>query len=407
MRIPALFSNLVPPECGRKGALMRIAVLGSGRQGLACAIDLLRENDLTELLLLDADQQLLDRALSVLDDPRVRSARVDATDESAIVPLLTGCAVVVSAVPYFLNLGVTRAAIRAGCSMTDMGGNTDVVFQQRSLDGDARQAGVSIVPDQGLAPGLGNILAMHSIDGMDEVDDLRIRCGGIPLEPHPPLGYALFFSIHGLLNEYSGESVCLRDGKVARRPTLSEQEWIEFPEPVGLCRAAHTSGGISTLPWTLEGRVRRLDYKTVRYPGHWPRIAFLKEIGLLETKPVRVGRTSLPPRDVLASLLHPILDRPNTRDVIVLRVRARGTRSGESVTRQFDLLEAGDEPPGLTAMMKLTAFPTAAVALSLGRGALRGPGVLTAETSVDAEAMIGHLRSRRIRVAVTETVRRG
>ena len=386
---------------------MRIAVLGGGRQGLACALDLLREEDVSELLVLDADQQLLDRARSTLGDPRVRTARVDAADESAIIPLLRGWNVLVSAVPYFLNLGVARAAIRAGVSMTDMGGNTDIVFQQRSLDPDARQAGVTIVPDSGLAPGLGNILAMHAITGMDRVDDLTIRCGGIPLEPQPPLGYALFFSIHGLLNEYSGESVCLRDGKIDRRPTLSEPEWIEFPDPVGLCRAAHTSGGISTLPWALEGRVRRLDYKTVRYPGHWPRIAFLKEIGLLEAKPVRVGRTTLPPRDVLAALLGPVLDHPETRDVIVLRVRARGARSGEAVTRQFDILEIGDEPPGLTAMMKLTAFPTAALALALGRGSLRGPGVVAVEATVDAEAMIAHLKSRAIRVLVTETVRRG
>ena len=386
---------------------MRIAVLGGGRQGLACALDLLREEDVSELLVLDADQQLLDRARTTLGDPRVRTARVDAADESAIIPLLRGWNVLVSAVPYFLNLGVARVAIRAGVSMTDMGGNTDVVFQQRSLDPDARQAGVTIVPDSGLAPGLGNILAMHAIAGMDRVDDLTIRCGGIPLEPQPPLGYALFFSIHGLLNEYSGESVCLRDGKIDRRPTLSEPEWIEFPDPVGLCRAAHTSGGISTLPWALEGRVRRLDYKTVRYPGHWPRIAFLKEIGLLETKPVRIGRTTLPPRDVLAALLGSVLDHPETRDVIVLRVRARGARSGDTVTRQFDILEIGDEAPGLTAMMKLTAFPTAAVALALGRGSLRGPGVVAAETTVDAEAMIARLKSRAIRVLVTETVRRG
>jgi lysine 6-dehydrogenase len=385
---------------------MRIAVLGSGRQGLACAVDLLRERDLERLLVIDADERLVEGARSVLSDPRVSLQRADVAEESAVVPLLEGFDVVVSAVPYFLNLGVSRAAIRACCSMTDMGGNTDVVFQQRSLDDDARRAGVTIVPDQGLAPGLGNILAAHAIEGMDRVDDLTIRCGGLPLEPAPPLGYSLFFSMHGLLNEYSGESVCLREGTIARVPTLSEPEWIEFPEPVGLCRAAHTSGGISTLPWSLEGRVRRLDYKTVRYPGHWPRIAFLKELGLLETRPLRVGRTALPPREFLASLLQPILDRPGARDVVVLRVRARGVRGNERLTRQFDLLEIGEEAPGLTAMMKLTAFPTAAVALDLGRGRLKGPGVVAAESSVDPAGMIAHLRSRGIRVSISETVRR-
>lgn len=385
---------------------MRIAVLGAGRQGFACALDLLREADLERLLLLDNDPRGLEAAKEALADPRVTTAPLDAAREEDLVKALEGWQVVVSAVPYFLNTGITRAAVKAGCSMTDMGGNTDVVFQQRSLDEEARRAGVTIVPDLGLAPGLGNILAAAAIEGIEEVDDLRIRCGGLPLDPGPPLGYALFFSIHGLLNEYSGESVCLREGRIARVATLTEPEWIEFPEPVGLCRAVHTSGGISTLPWALEGRVRHLDYKTVRYPGHWPRIRFLKEIGLLETQPIRVGRASLPPRDVAAALLGPMLERPETPDVIVLRVRSRGRARGEEVTRQYDLLETGGEDGALTAMMKLTAYPTAAVALQLARGKLIRHGVLAAEDEVDAGPMIAHLRSRGIEVALTETIRR-
>jgi lysine 6-dehydrogenase len=384
---------------------MRIAVLGAGKQGVACAADMLRETDVTEVLLADSSRERLSAAADVLRDPRLRAREVDASDESALVPTLRGCAAVASAVPYFLNLGVTRAAIQAGCSMTDMGGNTDVVFRQRSLDGEARAAGVTIVPDLGLAPGLGNVLAVRAIEGMDEVESVKIRCGGLPLDPEPPLGYALFFSIHGLLNEYAGESVCLRDGQISRIPTLTEPEWIEFPEPVGLCRAAHTSGGSSTLPWTLEGRVRHLDYKTVRYPGHWPRIRFLKEIGLLETQPIRVGRMTLPPREIASALLEPVLDRPETRDIVVLRVTARGNRNGVETTRRFDIMEIGEAGPGMTAMMKLTAYPTAAVALALARGRIRGSGVVAAETAVDGEGMIAHLASREIKVARMETTR--
>jgi lysine 6-dehydrogenase len=309
----------------------------------------------------------------------------------------------VSAVPYFLNLGLTRAAIQAGCCFTDMGGNTDVVLQQRALDPDARAAGITIIPDLGLAPGLGNILAAHAIEGMDEVDRVKIRCGGLPLDPRPPLGYALFFSIHGLLNEYSGESICIRDGKITKIPTLTEPEWILFPEPVGACRAVHTSGGSSTLPYSLEGKVRMLDYKTVRYPGHWPRIKLLKDLGFLETAPVSVGGSNLAPREILASMLHPVLDLPETRDVVVLRVEARGRVGDARRIRRFDLLEVGDASPGLTAMMKLTAFPTAAVALELARGGIAKRGVLEAERSVDAPAMIRHLESRGIGVRRSET----
>ncbi|MDM7914662.1 MAG: saccharopine dehydrogenase C-terminal domain-containing protein, partial [Candidatus Eisenbacteria bacterium] len=287
------------------------------------------------------------------------------------------------------------------------GGNTEVVFQQRSLDEKAKEAGIAVVPDLGLAPGLGNILAAHAIEGMDPVEEVRIRCGGLPLEPEGPLGYALFFSIHGLLNEYSGESVCLREGRIARIPTLTEGEWIRFPEPVGLCRAMHTSGGTSTLPWTLEGRVRRLDYKTVRYPGHWPKIRFLKSLGMLDTRPARFGRVTLPPREIAASLLQTMLDRPEVRDVVVLRVTARGRHGDHFLSRRFDVLEVGDPFPGASAMMKLTAFPTAAVALALARRTIQAKGVLAAESAVDAKAMLSHLGRRGIAVTVEETTRHG
>lgn len=382
---------------------MKIAVLGAGRQGIACAIDLLRESDVEEVRIFDAREEELARSRQAISDARLRTVVVDASKEEDLPRHLAGCSVVVSAVPYFLNLGVTRAAIAAGCSLTDMGGNTDVVFQQHALDGKAKAAGVTIVPDLGLAPGLGNILATASISGMEEPEEVRIRCGGLPLDPKPPLRYALFFSIHGLLNEYAGESVCLRDGRIARIPTLTEPEWIWFPEPVGPCQAVHTSGGTSTLPWTLEGKIRRLDYKTVRYPGHWPRIALLKELGFLETEPVEFGPARLSPREIAARFLERHLERFEARDVVVLRVRARGRNGSREIWRQFDLLEIGDPTPGLTAMMKLTAYPTAAVALDLARGAIRGPGVLAAERAVDAQRMIRHLRSRGI--AVTETDR--
>lgn len=388
---------------------MRIALLGSGRQGIACAHDLLRENDLKHLLWIDHDRGALDRTRETISDARVERMTGDAADEQGLAGALRGSDSTVSALPYFLNPGITRAAIRAGVSMVDMGGNTEIVLQQRSLDEDARRAGVTIVPDLGLAPGLSNILAMAAIDGMAEVECLRIRCGGLPLDPQPPLGYAAFFSMHGLINEYSGEALCLREGRLTRMPTLTEPEWIAFPEPVGICRAVHTSGGSSTLPMTLAGRVRRLDYKTVRYPGHWPRIRFLKEIGLLGSGTIRVGDLSLPPRNILSALLDPVLDRGEVRDVVVLRVRARGKAAGEaraSLVRQYDILEIGDSTPGLTAMAKLTAFPTAAVALRLARRELHAPGVTCAETVIDPEWIIRHLRDRGIEITRSETTKR-
>ena len=383
---------------------MRLGVIGAGMQGLACVLDFLRQPDVTEVRVCDAERTRLDALGARFADPRLTLTTLDAGDHEALVQFLTKLDAAVSCVPYFLNLAVTRAAIAARTHLVDLGGNTDVVFAQRALDPEAKAAGVTILPDQGLAPGLAGILAAHGFRDFDSVESARLRVGGLPQRPRGPLGYALVFSIHGLLNEYSGEAVGLSRGDIVRHPTLTGLESIRFPEPIGLCEAAYTSGGTSTLPWTFRGRVQELDYKTVRYPGHWDRLAFLKSIGLLGTAPVAVGRQRVAPRDLLAATLEPILLDPEVRDLIVLRVRVRGTRNGHRILRQYELIDRYDEASGLTSMMRTTAFPAAESALVLARGECRQQGVLPAELVLDGAAYLRALRGRGIAIKETETI---
>jgi len=383
---------------------MRMAILGGGQQGSACVLDWLRQPDVTSVLVVDSDPERLDSLQRRFQDGRIQAVACDVGDQERLVAAIRGSAALVSAVPYFLNVGVTKTAIAAGVHLVDMGGNTDVVFQQRSLDEEARGAGIAVIPDQGLAPGLACILAAHAVRGFDEVDSVKMRVGGLPQHPSGPLKYALVSSIHGLINEYVGDAVILRDGEIARRPTLTGLEPIRFPAPIGRCEAAYTSGGTSTLPWTLRGKVRDLDYKTVRYPGHWARFAFLKSIGLLESEPVRVGRLSVSPREVLASVLEPRLSIPETRDLVVLRVTVTGQKDGTMRRRRFDLIDYFDEKTGLTAMMRTTAFPASETALLLARGRIEERGVLAAESVVPGEPYVRSLRARGMRIRESETV---
>lgn len=373
---------------------MRLGVLGAGQQGIACILDWLRQPDVREIRAFDADPKQLELLKQRFPDERLAVAPLDAGRSEDLVAALRGLDAVFSGVPYFLNLAVTRAAIEARTPMVDLGGNTDVVFQQRALDTEAKAAGIAVLPDQGLAPGLAGILAAHGFRDFDTVESARLRVGGLPQNPKGPLGYSLVFSIHGLLNEYAGEAVGLEKGEIARRPTLTGLEPIRFPHPIGPCEAAYTSGGTSTLPWTFQGRVRELDYKTVRYPGHWDRVLFLKNLGMLETRPVTVGRVKVAPRDALAALLEPVLLDPEVRDLVVLRVRVRGTRNGAPVLRQYDMVDYFDEDTGLTAMMRTTAFPASESALMLARRQVSETGVLAAERVLPGDAYLRALRGR-------------
>jgi lysine 6-dehydrogenase len=385
---------------------MRLGLLGAGQQGLACALDWLNQPDVREVRVFDADEGRLQEMRRRFPDSRLRAERLDVGHAEELVRALSGCDAALSAVPYFLNLAVTRAAIQARTPLVDLGGNVDVVFQQRALDPEARAAGIAILPDQGLAPGLAGILAVHGWRDFEQIDSARLWVGGLPQRPRGPLSYALVFSIHGLLNEYSGEAVVLEEGEIRRRPTLTGLETIRFPHPVGLCEAAYTSGGTSTLPWTFEGKVRYLSYKTVRYPGHWERIAFLKELGFLETRPVQAGRAKIPPRELLAALMEPILTDPDVRDLVVLRVRVLGRRDGARCLRQYDMIDYYDEATGLTAMMRTTAFPASESALLLARRRIPQRGVLAAEQAIPGAEYLLRLRERGLAIREIESVQR-
>ena len=116
-----------------------------------------------------------------------------------------------------------------------------------------------------------SVLAAHGAARFSRLDELHIRVGGLPQNPRPPLDYQIVFSVEGLINEYVERARVIRGGELVEVESMTELESLDFPEPFGRMEAFQTSGGTSTLPETFLGKVRDLDYKTIRYPGHCER----------------------------------------------------------------------------------------------------------------------------------------
>ena len=163
---------------------------------------------------------------------------------------------------------LARAAIEARTNFCDLGGNNSVVDSELALDAQARAAGINIIPDCGLAPGMVSVLAAHGAARFRRLDELHIRVGGLPQKPRPPLDYQIVFSVEGLINEYVERARVIRDGEIIEVESMTEVESLQFPAPFGQMEAFQTSGGTSTLPETFLGRIRELDYKTIRYTGN-------------------------------------------------------------------------------------------------------------------------------------------
>ncbi len=385
----------------------RYVVLGAGRQGIALAYDLVRHGEADRVAVADVDPEVVREAIRRLEDlaPQgsceLLGAVCDVSKPAEVAMTISGADVVVSAVPYRLNVPLTRAAIAAHASFCDLGGNTLVVKQQLNEHEHATAAGVSIVPDCGLAPGLANHLAAHGIATMDEPAHVHIRCGGLPEEPVGPLGYKLSFSFEGLANEYSGYGQFLRDGQRIDVPALTELEEIEFPPPVGKCEAAVTSGGASTCAETFHGRLQSYDYKAVRYPGHFAIVRAMFELGCFDEYVEASDGTTLQPRLVLRELVEARLSFPDVRDVVVLRCTVRGRHQGRPCTRQYDVLDRQDEQTGFSAMERMTAFPAALVAHLQARR-LIAPGARPLEVAVPAQQFFDELPQHDVHVQVSE-----
>ncbi|MFN3929246.1 MAG: saccharopine dehydrogenase C-terminal domain-containing protein [Thermoflexus sp.] len=386
----------------------RYAVIGAGMQGTAAAYDLARFGDAEMIYLADRDfaraEDAAQRLNRLLGRACVSPVALDVRDEKATTDLLRAVNTAISAVPYRFNPLLARAAIQARTSLCDLGGHTPTTWEILALNEAAQEAGISLIPDCGLMPGLGNTLAVYAMRRMDHPRHVRIWCGGLPQRPKGPLGYQLFFNIAGLTAEYTGKAVFLRQGRIVEVEALTEPETVIFPPPVGTCEAFVTSGGTSTCPWSFQGILETYEEKTVRYPGHLERIRLLAELGFLETDPIQIDGVQVIPREVFHQLVEPRLRFPeDPADVVVLRVTCEGTHRGQPMEVTLDLMDFYDPETGFTAMERTTGWHAAIVAGMMARGETP-KGALPVERAIDPERFMIEWLKRGI--PIQESVRR-
>jgi saccharopine dehydrogenase-like NADP-dependent oxidoreductase len=294
--------------------MRNILVIGAGKIGAVVA-DLLvatpAENgyrvtvaDRSPALLaaIDADPQR---------SPRLSTLRLDAADPVQLRAALAGRFAVLSAAPYHLTLEVARAARASGVHYLDL---TEDVASTRAVRELARDAPCVFMPQCGLAPGFVSIVAADLARRFDSLDSVRMRVGALPAYPSNALNYNLTWSTEGVINEYCEPCEAIVDGRLCAVPALEERE--EFSLDGVLYEAFNTSGGLGTLCETLAGRVRTLNYRTIRYPGHAAIMkALLHDLRLKDR------------RDVLRDILEQAL--PATmQDVVIVFVTVAGRRDG-------------------------------------------------------------------------------
>lgn len=373
---------------------MKVLVIGSGQMGKGAAYDLVKQDSIEQIVLADIDMKSAEALAKEVGDKAV-AKKVDAKNRGQLVKAFSEVDSVISAVSYTVNVLHTEVAIETGTHMCDLGGGWAIVEKQLEMNDQARDAGVTVVPDCGLAPGMVSVLVREGIEYLDRVESVKIRVGGLQQEPRPPLNYSLIFSVEGLINEYIEPCVALRGGKITIEDPLIGFEEITFPEPFGKLEAFNTSGGTSTLPQTYEGKVNDMDYKTIRYPGHGHKMWCLLKLGLMDSEEMDIEGKKIAPRKVLESLLEKNLP-PSGKDVTLLRVMVEGWKGTESRNIEYEVIDYFDDATGLTSMMRTTSFPASVTAMMMADGRITERGVLTPERCIPPDLFIEELRARGI-----------
>jgi lysine 6-dehydrogenase len=377
---------------------MKMMVLGAGLQGCACASDLLQNPAVTQVTLADLRVSTLPDFLQEDWDGRLRTLKLDVNDGAAVRNAMRGHASVMSAIPYYYNGPMAEAALESGCHFSDLGGNTEIVLEQKTLHDRAQAKGISIIPDCGLAPGMVNILAAEGIRRLDRAEQVKIYVGGLPQQPEPPLNYQIVYSLEGALDYYTTPSWVLRNGRPVQVDALSEVEPVEFPEPVGRLEAFHTGGGISTMPFAYEGKVKVMEYKTLRYPGHVSIMRPIRELGLLENTPIEVKGQPVIPRDLFIAAVSPRLHKPRGKDLVALQVQVSGQKDEAPHAVTFRLIDYYDGENGISAMMRTTGYSLSITGQMQAKKLIGPPSVYTPDECVPPELYISELAKRGVEI---------
>ena len=391
---------------------MKLLVIGSGMMGSAAAYDMALQGDVDSVALADNDLKRAKGAAArvnrIAGNKKVRAVALDAGKEKEAARLMKGHDGALSAVPYFLNLGLAKAAIRAGCHFADLGGNNTVVRQELALAKQAEKRGIGLAPDCGLSPGMASILGGELVRRLGgRADALKLYVGGLPEKPMPPFHYQLVFSVEGLINEFVEPARILRDGKITTIEALTEPEPFQM-EGFAPLVAFQTSGGTSTLPETFAGKVGECFEKTLRYPDHYNLIRGLKDLGLFSSGKMRIGDVEVAPRALLAKVFESKF-AGNGPDVCIMRLEAhesvkapgvRGLLGGKLKGRvaSFTMVDRYDPRSDMSAMMRTTAFPASIVLQMMCMGAVSKRGAVLQERDIPADSFLEEIARRGIKI---------
>ncbi len=371
-------------------------MVGCGKVGSEIVRDLSHSDEVDSVVAIDAFRESLARVRAW---PKVRAVKADLRQRKILVSLMTSADVICGALPGRIGFDLLREAAERGCDIVDISYTPQDPF---ALHGHALANSCVLIPQCGVAPGFTNMCVGDASTRLDKITRVRIFVGGLPQKPVPPMNYRVVFSLEDVINEYTRPVRVIDRGRRRTVEPLSGRGFLDFP---GVGRLEYfLTDGLGTLHRSFS-RVDRMHEMTMRYPGHAQIMAILRTLGYFDRRRVRIGGTSVEPRQLSMELLKSAFSVGTPEDLLAFRVDVEGVSSGKRVLVRYQFLDKFDRNNRVSAMARTTAYPCTSAALLLGSGKIPWNGIVTPERIAQDPGLFGFVLARLKARGIEPTIR--
>ena len=367
--------------------MKRVVVLGAGLVGAPMALDLAKKN---EYAVLSVDFN--EHNFAKLQKAGIQTKKMDFSARDSIESVIADADFVINATPGFMGFESLKRVINSGKNCIDIAFYPENMFD---LDELAKEKGVVVISDIGVAPGMSNLLSAYGTTLLDEAEDIKIYVGGLPIIRELPWEYKAPFSPVDVIEEYTRPARFVVDGQVITKAALTDGELLNFPVAGEL--EAFNSDGLRSLMNTLK--VPNMIEKTLRYPNYIDKIKLLRDSGFFDTEKRIINGKEVSPIELTSNLLFDQWKlEDNDRDLTVMQIIVKGLKDGKAQTHTFDLYDEHDDETGIHSMARTTGY-TATVALRLlDAGLYKEKGVSAPEalaySKANVDFMLNGLKER-------------
>jgi lysine 6-dehydrogenase len=388
---------------------MKVVLIGAGLQGKAVLSDLSNCDAVKEIVCVDNNPQTLSEAGKYADHHKTKILQLDITNRDAIISLLKDADVAIDQLPFKFHGYIAEAAIEAG---VDLVNSTYGSFLPEGIHEKALAAGVTIMPEAGLDPGIDLVLCGSAVSQLDEVFDLHSYCGGFPEKKAltNPLKYKISWYWEGVLKSYKRPARIMENGTIINIPAEEQhsEKWVrqaDFPDLGTLELIPNGDAIFFVEALGLLSTIKNASRCAVRWPGHSKMWDPLVKLGFLDDTPIEGLPFQLTPFEFMAKHLGPKLQYgDDEKDLVIMRNIIRGIKDNKKTTILFDMLDERDLKTGLYAMNRTVGFTSSIVAQMIVRGEIEKKGVLTAIRDIPYDIFLQELGKRGIMVRkVVET----